>query len=90
MGDTTIGKELDAIPAAVRKLIGSPDTGEVEFLLEGGKVVMRQGDPSKPLTGAARFVGKAGPGPSTDEIMKGLRGDPAEDPPPVPGEVEAN
>lgn len=68
------------IPKAVRDLLGIKPGNAVSFDLDrGGRVVLgKAGARSGQRRGASRFEqlrGNAGPGMTTDEIMKLMRGD---------------
>ena len=63
------------VPKAVRELLGLEPGSEVKFRYVGGNVVLERADGQRPPSKFERLVGHAGPGPTTDEIMKMLRGD---------------
>ncbi len=65
------------IPKPVRDHLGIVPGTPVIFDIEAdGRVVLRRAVPgAAPESRFARWRGAAGPGPSTDEIMRLLRGD---------------
>ena len=65
------------IPEQVRELLGLEPGSEVEFKRSGdGSVVLSRVAGSKmPADRFSQFLGHAGPGPSTDEIMAMTRGE---------------
>jgi len=65
------------IPKPVRDLLGIKPGSEVIFRsTEEGFVVIERADGKRPVSRLASFRGHAGQGPSTDEVMALLRGDP--------------
>ena len=75
-----------AIPDLYRQQMGLEPGDVIDFYLEGEeRLVLRKIEsahpPSQPLPEPDRFElarGSAGPGPTTDELMRMLRGDPEE------------
>jgi antitoxin PrlF len=65
------------IPKPIRDALGIHPGSKVEFTINrDGDIVLRKADAGHPaLSRFDRFVGSAGPGMSTDEIMALLRGD---------------
>ncbi len=64
------------IPKAVRDHLGIVPGTEVRFRrAEDGSVVIEPVGTPKPQSRFAKFLGHAGPGPSTDEIMEMTRGE---------------
>ena len=65
------------IPKPIRDALGIHPGSKVEFTIKrDGDIVLRKADAEHPAPSRFdRFVGSAGPGMSTDEIMALLRGD---------------
>ena len=65
------------IPKAVRDMLGLKPGMKVEFTGGGadGEVILKRADGKRPPSRFEKYRGFLGPGPSTDEIMKLLRGD---------------
>lgn len=70
------------IPQAIRGKLGLTPNAEVEFEILKGGALVRKARKSKALSRGEQLVqrlrGKAKSGLSTDELMKLMRGDPAE------------
>ena len=65
------------IPKAVRDYLGIGPGSVVDFKrAEDGSIMLVSDANAKPVNRFAKFRGHAGPGPSTDEIMEMLRGEP--------------
>ena len=65
------------IPSAIRRRIGAVQGDEISFGVNAeGDVVVRNGRARTPADRLAGVRGMAGPGPSTDELMRLLRGEP--------------
>jgi antitoxin PrlF len=77
MANTLTSKGQVTIPKRVRDYLGIEPGSEVNFrLAEDGHIVIERADGTRPPSRFAKLVGSAGPGPTTDELMKLLRGDP--------------
>ena len=64
------------IPKAVRDRLGIVAGTAVEFLLDDeGRVILTKAKPSRPKSRFASLRGRAGRGPTTDEIMALTRGE---------------
>ena len=64
------------IPKWVRECLGIKSGTEIAFRRAiDGSIVIERADGVRPPSRFANLVGIAGPGPTTDEIMKLLRGD---------------
>ena len=77
MASTVTSKGQVTIPKPVRDYLGIEPGSEVKFrLAEDGHVIIERADGTRPPSRFEQLVGSAGPGPTTDELMKLLRGDP--------------
>ena len=64
------------IPKRVRDYLGLEPGSEVAFRRAAdGSIVIERADGTRPTSRFEKVPGIAGPGPSTDEIMRMLRGD---------------
>jgi antitoxin PrlF len=64
------------IPKAVRDLLDLKPGSEVKFRYGPNReIILERADGERPPSRFERLLGHAGPGPTTDEIMKMLRGD---------------
>ena len=64
------------IPKRVRDLLGLRAGSEVNFRYGPNReIILERADGERPPSKFAKFLGYAGPGPSTDEIMAMLRGE---------------
>jgi antitoxin PrlF len=64
------------IPKAVREMLGLKPGSKVLFRYNDNRdIVIERADGERPLTKIEKLRGHAGPGLTTDEIMKMLRGD---------------
>jgi len=65
------------IPRDILETLGVEPGGEVDFRRAANGVVVleRVGQPTRRPIEWDKIIGSAGPGPSTDELMKLLRGD---------------
>ena len=76
MSTTVTSKGQVTIPKAVRDRLGLKPGSKVEFRSgAAGEVIMVPTDAERPPSRFLKFLGHAGPGLSTDEIMALLRGD---------------
>jgi len=76
MSTTITSKGQVTIPKAVRDMLGLKPGMKVEF--KGGpdgEVILERADGKRPPSRFEKYRGFLGPSPSTDEIMKLLRGD---------------
>ena len=65
------------IPKAVRDYLGIGPGSVVDFKrAKDGSIMLVSDSNAKPVNRFEKFRGHAGPGPSTDEIMEMLRGEP--------------
>lgn len=77
MATTVTSKGQVTIPKNVRDYLGVAPGNQVEFKrAEDGNIIIAKAGARKPISRLARFVGSAGPGLSTDEIMAMTRGEP--------------
>jgi AbrB family looped-hinge helix DNA binding protein len=77
MASTVTSKGQVTIPKPVRDYLGIEPGSEVNFRpADDGSIVIERADGTRPPSRFAKFVGSAGPGPTTDELMELLRGDP--------------
>lgn len=78
MSTTVTSKGQVTIPKEVRELLGIAPGDKVDFRRggDGNIVIQKAGATEPPPSRFAKLVGIAGPGPSTDEIMALLRGEP--------------
>ena len=77
MTTTVTAKGQVTIPKAVREFLGIVPGSKVDFKrADDGSIVLVPANDAKPVNRFERFLGHAGPGPSTDEIMELLRGEP--------------
>jgi AbrB family looped-hinge helix DNA binding protein len=76
MSTTVTSKGQVTIPKAVRDQLGLKPGSKVEFRSGStGEIIMVPADVERPPNRFLKFLGHAGPGLSTDEIMALLRGD---------------
>ncbi|MDB5655750.1 MAG: AbrB family transcriptional regulator [Tardiphaga sp.] len=77
MATTVTSKGQVTIPKPFRDQLGIGPGSQVAFrLADDGSVVIEKADGSKRPSRFEKFVGIAGPGPTTDELMALLRGEP--------------
>jgi AbrB family looped-hinge helix DNA binding protein len=77
MPNTVTSKGQVTIPKRIRDYLGIKPGSEVNFRrAEDGHIIIERADGTRPPSRFAKLVGSAGPGPTTDELMKLLRGDP--------------
>lgn len=77
MATTVTAKGQVTIPKAVREFLGIGPGSMVDFKRTAdGNIVLVPANDAKPTNRFERLLGHAGPGPSTDEIMALLRGEP--------------
>ena len=78
MSTTVTSKGQVTIPKVVRERLGIKPGSKVdfEFAANGEIILRRAGGEQRPAPNPfAKYVGFAGPGPTTDELMAMLRGD---------------
>ena len=63
------------IPKAVRDLLDLRPGTEVKFRYANKEIILERADGTRPPSRFEKLLGHAGPGPTTDEMMKMLRGD---------------
>ena len=64
------------IPKVIRDLLDLQPGSEVNFRYgPNSEIIMERADGERPPSRIQKMRGHAGPGPTTDEIMKMLRGD---------------
>ncbi|MER2534197.1 MAG: AbrB/MazE/SpoVT family DNA-binding domain-containing protein [Rhizobiaceae bacterium] len=63
------------VPKAVRELLGLEPGSEVKFRYVNGNVVIERADGQRPPSRFEKLIGHAGPGMTTDEVMRLTRGD---------------
>jgi antitoxin PrlF len=77
MATTVTAKGQVTIPKAVREFLGIGPGSMVDFKRAAdGNIMLVPANDAKPVKRFERLLGHAGPGPSTDEIMALLRGEP--------------
>jgi antitoxin PrlF len=77
MPTTVTSKGQVTIPKPVRDYLGIEPGSEVNFRrADDGSIVIERADGTRPPSRFAKLVGSAGPGPTTDELMELLRGEP--------------
>jgi antitoxin PrlF len=77
MANTVTSKGQVTIPKRVRDYLGIEPGSEVNFrLADDGHIIIERADGTRPPSRFEKLLGSAGPGPTTDELMKLLRGDP--------------
>jgi antitoxin PrlF len=77
MATTVTSKGQVTIPKPVRDHLGIGPGSQVSFrLVDDGSIIIEKADGKRHPSGFAKLVGVAGPGPTTDELMELLRGDP--------------
>jgi len=77
MATTVTSKGQVTIPKPVRDYLGIEPGSQVEFRrMADGTIIIERADGTRPPSRFAKAVGSAGPGMTTDELMKLLRGDP--------------
>jgi antitoxin PrlF len=77
MANTVTSKGQVTIPKPVRDYLGIEPGSEVNFrLADDGHIIIERADGTRPPSRFEKLLGSAGPGPTTDELMKLLRGDP--------------
>jgi antitoxin PrlF len=77
MATTVTRKGQVTIPKPVRDQLGIGPGSRVQFRLAAdGSIVIEKADGTRHPSRFAKLVGTAGPGPSTDELMELLRGEP--------------
>lgn len=76
MANTVTTKGQVTIPKPIRERLGIEPGSAVEFRLAAdGQVVLVKVGGLRPKSRFAALLGRAGPGPSTDEIMAMTRGE---------------
>ncbi|MCB1447009.1 MAG: AbrB/MazE/SpoVT family DNA-binding domain-containing protein [Rhizobiaceae bacterium] len=77
MATMVTAKGQVTIPKAVRDYLGIGPGSPVGFKrAKDGSIVLVTDAKARPVNRFEKFRGHAGPGPSTDEIMEMLRGEP--------------
>jgi AbrB family looped-hinge helix DNA binding protein len=77
MSATVTTKGQVTIPKAVRDMLGIVPGSKVDFRrnADGHVEMVKAGQGDRPASRFARFIGHAGPGMSTDEVMRLTRGE---------------
>jgi AbrB family looped-hinge helix DNA binding protein len=76
MSTKVTSKGQVTIPKAVREALDLKPGSEVRFRYNDNRdIVLERADGERPPSKFRRLIGHAGPGPTTDEIMKMWRGD---------------
>ena len=77
MATTVTTKGQVTIPVAIRDRLGIEPGDAVDFQLaqDGKVIIVKHAGETSPRSRFAAFVGSAGPGMTTDEIMALTRGD---------------
>jgi antitoxin PrlF len=77
MANTVTSKGQVTIPKRIRDYLGIEPGSEVNFRrAEDGHIIIERADGVRQPSRFAKLVGIAGPGPTTDELMKLFRGEP--------------
>jgi AbrB family looped-hinge helix DNA binding protein len=77
MANTVTSKGQVTIPKRIRDYLGVEPGSEVNFRrAKDGHIIIERADGTRPPSRFEKLLGSAGPGPTTDELMKLLRGDP--------------
>jgi antitoxin PrlF len=77
MPTTVTSKGQVTIPKPIRDYLGIEPGSDVNFRrADDGSIVIERADGTRPPSRFAKLVGSAGPGPTTDELMELLRGEP--------------
>jgi antitoxin PrlF len=77
MATTVTSKGQVTIPKPIRDYLGIEPGSDVNFRrADDGSIVIERADGTRPPSRFAKLVGSAGPGPTTDELMELLRGEP--------------
>jgi len=77
MATTVTSKGQVTIPKPVRDHLGIGPGSEINFrLADDGRIIIERADGTQQPSRFAKLVGSAGPGPTTDELMELLRGEP--------------
>jgi antitoxin PrlF len=77
MATTVTSKGQVTIPKPIRDYLGIEPGSDVSFRrADDGSIVIERADGTRPPSRFAKLVGSAGPGPTTDELMELLRGEP--------------
>jgi len=77
MATRVTSKGQVTIPKPVRDYLGIEPGTAVNFRrADDGHIIIERADGTRPPSRFAKAVGSAGPGLTTDELMKLLRGDP--------------
>jgi AbrB family looped-hinge helix DNA binding protein len=63
------------IPKEIRDLLNLKPGSEVKFRYRNKEIVLERADGAPPVSRFEKAIGHAGPGPTTDELMRFLRGD---------------
>jgi AbrB family looped-hinge helix DNA binding protein len=63
------------IPKEIRDLLNLKPGSEVKFRYRNREIVLERADGAPPVSRFEKARGHAGPGPTTDELMRFLRGD---------------
>jgi AbrB family looped-hinge helix DNA binding protein len=81
MVEIVTSKGQVTLPKTVRDLLGIVPGSRVAFeRAPDGKIVLVKVEEPASESRFAKWLGSAGPGPTTDEVMAMTRGDPADDP----------
>ncbi|MGV3548304.1 AbrB/MazE/SpoVT family DNA-binding domain-containing protein [Rhizobium sp.] len=76
MATTVTAKGQVTIPKDVQEFLGIGPGSQIDFKrAQDGSVVLVPANDAKPVSRFAKFLGHAGPGLSTDEIMAMTRGE---------------
>lgn len=75
MGTKITSKGQVTVPKEIRDLLNLKPGSEVNFRYRNNEIVLERADGAAPVSRFEKLRGHAGPGLSTDEVMRLLRGE---------------